>query len=109
MLSGAAMDKTLLENMADIFKALSHPLRVQIVYGLMQNGECNVNKMCEALKVHQPTISQHLNILKYAGIIEGYRKGKQVCYKVVSKHAKIIINSLIDYELLKTDENSGES
>jgi ArsR family transcriptional regulator len=32
--------------------------------------------------VPQPTVSQHLNILKSAGIIKGYRNGTQVCYKI---------------------------
>lgn len=78
----------------DIFKALSHPIRLRIVCGLMKKENCNVNTMAENLGVAQPTVSQHLNILKNAGIIVGYRNGNQVCYKVEDKTAKKIIKAL---------------
>lgn len=80
--------------LADIFKALSHPVRVKIVCGLIQKSECNVSKMVENLEIPQPTVSQHLNVLKAAGIIEGYRKGNQVCYKVVSHTTQKIISAV---------------
>lgn len=74
-----------MEKMADIFKALSGPTRLKIVVGLIEKNECNVNKMAEGLNIPQPNVSQHLAILKNAGIIEGYRKGNQICYKVVNE------------------------
>jgi len=78
---------------SDIFKALSHPLRLKIVFGLTQKQECNVSKMVESLEVPQPTVSQHLNILKMHGIIEGFRKGNQICYKVTNEQVKKIIDT----------------
>ncbi|OGI19588.1 MAG: hypothetical protein A2287_02635 [Candidatus Melainabacteria bacterium RIFOXYA12_FULL_32_12] len=68
--------------LAFIFKALSHPIRVQMIAGLIKNDECNVTKMVENLKASQPTISQHINVLKSSGIVKGYRKGNQICYKI---------------------------
>jgi ArsR family transcriptional regulator len=44
--------------------------------------------------VPQPTVSQHLNILKAAGILEGARTGNQVHYSVVSEGAKKIVRAL---------------
>jgi len=85
------MQKTECETLSEIFKALSHPLRVQIVMGLIQKHECNVSTMVEKLGVPQPTVSQHINILKNAGIIEGYRKGNQICYKVTNELAKTLL------------------
>lgn len=73
------------EIMADIFKGLAHPLRVQIAMGLLHKQECNVSTIVEKLGVPQPTVSQHLNILKSQGIIEGFRNGNQICYKVISE------------------------
>jgi ArsR family transcriptional regulator len=89
------MDKGQFETLSEFFKALAHPLRVQIVCGLMQKHECNVNTMVEKLGVPQPTVSQHLNILKHCGIIEGFRKGNQICYKVVNKQVEDILKSII--------------
>ncbi len=83
------IDKT-----AEIFKALSSTTRLKIVIGLIAKHECNVNKMSEGLGIPQPNVSQHLTILKNAGIIEGYRKGNQICYKVIDEQTKAIIQSL---------------
>jgi ArsR family transcriptional regulator len=41
--------------------------------------------MVEKLGASQPTVSQHINSLKNAGIIEGFRKGNQICYKVINE------------------------
>jgi ArsR family transcriptional regulator len=63
-------------------KALGHPVRLQIVNGLI-NNECNVTQIQRNLGIPQSTISQHLKILKNAGIIESRREGTMVCYKVL--------------------------
>jgi ArsR family transcriptional regulator len=88
------MEKAELENLSEIFKALAHPLRVQIVMGLIQKHECNVSTMVEKLGVPQPTVSQHLNILKSHGVIEGFRNGNQICYKVTNEQVKKLFSSL---------------
>lgn len=83
-----------MEEFAEILKALAHPIRLKIVSGLMKKVECNVSVMVEKLGVPQPTVSQHLNILKNAGIIQGFRNGTQICYKVTNGTAKKIIKTL---------------
>lgn len=83
-----------MERYAEIFKALAHPIRLKIVRGLAQKDECNVSIMVEKLGVPQPTVSQHLNILKNAGVITGYKKGTQVCYKVTDEATRKIIKLL---------------
>lgn len=65
-----------------IFKALAHPTRLTIAYNLMLQPECNVSKMCDCLNIPQPTVSQHLSILKNANVISGHRNANQICYKV---------------------------
>jgi len=78
---------------SEILKALGHPIRFCIVEGLL-GGEQNVAHMVECTGVPQPTVSQHLNILKAAGIIAGQRSGNQILYSVVNAEAKKIILSL---------------
>ena len=64
---------------AEIFKALSHPIRLHIVELLLDGEKC-VNDIRDFFEVTQPNISQHLNILKYAGIVD-YRQEKNLrCY-----------------------------
>jgi len=81
------------EKISEILKALSHPVRLQIIEGLIKN-ECNVSEIQKILKLPQSTVSQHLRILKNAGIIKGRRNGTQVCYKVISKIAREIIGMI---------------
>lgn len=73
-----------------MLKALGHPARLAIVLGLREN-ECNVNKMVDGLGLPQSTVSQHLNVLKAAGVIEGERRGVKVCYRVVDQFVKRVL------------------
>jgi DNA-binding transcriptional ArsR family regulator len=81
-----------------IFKALACETRLKIVIGLIKVGGLgcinNVNLMSEMLGIAQPNVSQHIAILKNAGIIKGYRKGTQICYEIVDQQTKDIIKAL---------------
>lgn len=83
-----------IEKLAAIFKALASETRLKIVMGLLEKKECNVNLMAEKLGIAQPNVSQHLAILKNNGIIEGYRKGTQICYRVIDKQTEEIIKAI---------------
>ena len=63
------------------FKALGHPMRLQLVAGML-NQECNVKNMTECLGVAQATVSQQLAVLRAAGVVTHERRGNQVCYRV---------------------------
>lgn len=62
-------------------KALAHPVRLRIVYGLIHH-ECNVDKMVKALKIPQSTVSQHLALLKTRGVLQVRKEGVRTCYRV---------------------------
>ncbi len=79
---------------AEILKALGHPVRLKIVYGLLKVGGCNVKNMQECLGLHQATVSQHLIHLKHRGIIDSRRQGLQMVYAVTSSLAKHIIDTM---------------
>lgn len=83
------------EEKAEMLKALSHPHRLCIIKGLMDN-KCNVTKIQECLGLPQSTVSQHLAKLKAAGIIVGERKGLEVCYSVVNDEIMNIIKILFE-------------
>ena len=57
------------EEKAELLKALSHPLRLRIVRGLLKNGCRNVGCMEEHTGQSQSCISQHLMRLKAAGVV----------------------------------------
>ena len=84
----------LIEQQAELLKAISHPIRLCIVNGLMSEKGCNVSKIEGCLGVPQSTVSQHLGKLKSAGIVEGRRNGTEVNYYVVNDDIKKIVNCL---------------
>jgi len=67
--------------MADILKALAHPTRVKIVKYLSDGEKC-VKDIWQELNIPQPTVSQHINILKNAGIISFRKDGVKTCYRI---------------------------
>lgn len=71
------------EKNSGLLKALAHPIRLQMVEGLM-NHECNVNKIVARLKLPQSTISQHLGLLKMRGIVQLRKEGTKACYRVIN-------------------------
>jgi len=68
------------EELAVLAKALGHPARVQIVRLLIARTECICGEICEEIPLAQSTISQHLKLLKKAGLIVGEVDGPRVCY-----------------------------
>ncbi|MCT8975836.1 metalloregulator ArsR/SmtB family transcription factor [Clostridium sp. CX1] len=81
---------------AELLKVLAHPVRLCIVNGLLQKGRCNVSYMQNCLGVPQSTISQHLQKLRSAGIIEGERNGLEINYSVCSKTAEALVKLLFN-------------
>lgn len=90
------VDKRILEDKAEILKALGHPIRLCIVKGLIEQGENNVSYMQECLDVPQSTLSQHIAKLKSSRIIAGERKGTEIYYKVINKDAISIIEGIFN-------------
>ncbi len=78
------------EEISEILKALAHPARLKIVVGLLKD-ECNVAQIQKVLGLPQSTISQHLRVLKNAGIIKGRREGTRTCYRVIDVRARKIV------------------
>ncbi|MBN2245381.1 MAG: winged helix-turn-helix transcriptional regulator [Candidatus Aminicenantes bacterium] len=82
---------------SDLLKAISHPVRLKIIDLLLLRlpiEVCSVNTLQQKLDIPQPTISQHLQILKNHGIIQGSKSGVQVCYKVIDDRVIKIIELL---------------
>lgn len=83
----------------EILKVLAHPVRLCIIRGLLKNGACNVSHMQDCLKIPQSTLSQHLQKLKSAGIIEGKRNGVEINYSVCNDMVIKLINALFNSDL----------
>lgn len=63
------------------FKAVSDETR-QKVFELLEEGELSVGEIADKLKLTQPNVSHHLNVLKQCGCVSSRREGKSVYYSV---------------------------
>ncbi|MEO1628714.1 MAG: metalloregulator ArsR/SmtB family transcription factor [Bacteroidota bacterium] len=71
-----------LQESAEILRALAHPLRMQILEFIDQNKSININKIYNTLNLEQSITSQHLRILRVAGIVDTNREGKFIHYSI---------------------------
>lgn len=68
------------EELAALAKALGHPARVKIVRILLRKNACVCGDIVDELPLAQSTVSQHLKVLKEAGLVRGDVDGPRVCY-----------------------------
>lgn len=81
MLSGAPLAKNADdEQLAALAKALAHPARLKILALLARTPGCIGGDIVQAVGLAQSTVSEHLRILKAAGVIEGQIDPPRVCY-----------------------------
>jgi len=66
--------------LANLAKALSHPVRIKILRILNEKNVCMCGEIVELLPLAQSTVSQHLKELKKAGFIRGDIEGPKICY-----------------------------
>ena len=71
------------ERTADFFKALMHPVRLQIL-AILRDGEECVCHMEAALGLRQAYISQHLTVLREAGVVSVRRDGWNIYYQAIA-------------------------
>ena len=66
----------------ELMRALAHPLRLKILEFLDQNKNIQVNQIYNTLKIEQSIASQHLRILKNAGVLVADKDGKYMHYNI---------------------------
>lgn len=82
------------EELAAFAKALGHPARVKILRILTREDGCICGEIVDELPLAQSTVSQHLKVLKEAGLVRGEVDGPRVCY-CVEPHALRRLRALI--------------
>ncbi|MDW7649826.1 MAG: metalloregulator ArsR/SmtB family transcription factor [Bacillota bacterium] len=91
---------------ADLFKAISHPTRIQILEYL-RGGERCVCEVIEELELEQSNVSQHLGILKKQDLVAARKEGTKMMYRL--KHPEVmdvmdLASRLLDRQLDETRE-----
>jgi ArsR family transcriptional regulator len=92
-----SLSPTKMQMVADRFKVMSDPMRLQILNGL-QEGELSVMQIVEKTSTSQPNISKHLKILQNAGLVARRREGNMVFYEIADQSifvlCDLVCNSL---------------
>ncbi|MCA1788888.1 MAG: metalloregulator ArsR/SmtB family transcription factor [Thioalkalivibrio sp.] len=68
------------EELARLAKAVGHPARVKILRFLLERDDCMAGAIADELPLAQSTVSQHLKVLREAGLIHGEVDGTRICY-----------------------------
>lgn len=100
-----AFNQEKLQYSSELLRALAHPLRLQILEFIDKHKEINVNKIYHSLKIEQSITSQHLKVLRIAGIVDYDKDGKFIHYRIdydrLINTAKALDNFKKTDELLK--------
>src|ERR1700756_1893965 len=73
--------REILDAAGELLRALAAPVRIAIVLQVRESHRC-VHELVDALGAPQPLVSQHLKILKAAGVVAGERSGREVLYRL---------------------------
>lgn len=84
-------------DVCEILKVIGHPVRLKMLMGIRKD-ECSVSKIVDSLGLPQSTVSQHLGIMKRAGIITPRKEGVKTCYCINNEFASAIL------ELIREEE-----
>lgn len=88
------MNKRKIEQVANTFRALGHPVRLQIVQILLDRGALFAGDITRRLPVVASTASQHLKILREAGLIDQATDGPHRYYSI-DKQALLDLKALV--------------
>jgi ArsR family transcriptional regulator len=69
---------------AEVCKALANPKRLEIIHALAVGGRLCAAELLSAAELSKTNLSQHMRVLRSAGIVEAEREGVQVCYRLSS-------------------------
>jgi ArsR family transcriptional regulator len=78
---------------AEVLKALAHPIRLRII-AILVEGDEHVNAMAERLNVSQPIISQQLRILRMRGLVEVVRESGLAVYRLAEPKLSQVVECM---------------
>lgn len=97
------IDKKAEIKVAKLFKTISDPTRIKIIY-MLKNQELNVSKIVESLNMEQSAVSHQLRILRDINLVSYEKRGKEVYYKLADEHVYMIINQAYDHVMEEFNE-----
>ena len=83
-----------LQKMAELMKAISHPARLEIIELLEEKDPQSVAEILQQIEIEQSLLSHHLTKMKDKGVLNSYRKGKNVYYSLAIKEITKIFDCM---------------
>ena len=90
------IDFSLIKRASLTLRALNHRLRKQIVNLIEENGKLAVTEIYVKLRLEQSVASQHLAILRRAGVVKTQRDGKHIYYTLNKQRIQEIMDMVPD-------------
>jgi len=90
------MDKKVAEHVAEVLKAVAHPVRLQIV-DLLETREMCVGDIVAAVGGKQAITSQQLNMMKDKGVLNCRRDGVKVYYRIENRNVIRLLHCVYDH------------
>ncbi len=92
-----AFNQENLDIASELLRAITHPLRLQIIAFIDSEKLINVNKIYNTLKLEQSITSQHLRILRQVDLVDTKREGKYIYYSLNYDKMEQVNNAIIDF------------
>ncbi len=80
----------------ELLRALAAPMRIAVVLQLDDGPRC-VHELVDALDAPQPLVSQHLRVLRAAGVVTAQRRGREVVYSLTDHHIAHIVGDAVSH------------
>jgi ArsR family transcriptional regulator, zinc-responsive transcriptional repressor len=84
------------EAAGELLRALAAPVRIAIITELAEGPRC-VHEIVEAVGAPQPLVSQHLRVLRGAGVVRGERRGREIAYSLTDEHIGHIVADAVSH------------
>lgn len=85
-----------------VFRALADPSR-RAIFERLTHGEAIVRDLTARFDISQPAVSQHLAVLRDAGLVEGRREGRLVHYRIRPQGLRPLVNWIARYQAFWLD------
>lgn len=95
--ASTAIQQDKLQISSDLLRALAHPLRLKILKFIDQNDTIHVNKIYNTLKLEQSITSQHLRILRSAGLVDTEKEGKFRHYQINYNRIQMVLKAINNF------------
>ena len=96
---------------AEVLKTLANPRRLEILHALT-HGPTEVGRLAQQLGISQPNVSQHLALLRAAGVVDAERDGREVRYRLSDPDVMIacaVMRTVLERRLTRLGEMAAVS